>query len=65
MSELKLKADRAAKMCLRSFDDDLELEIEVNDESIWLKLSQVIEIMAFLSDEVNKQEEWFEQFKKK
>jgi hypothetical protein len=57
MSELKLKANIGAKMCLRSFDEDLELEIEVNDESIYLKLSQVIEVMAFLSNEVNKQGE--------
>ena len=55
MSELKfIKSERGAKICLRSFDDDSELEIEVNDESIWLDANQVMEIMVFLSNEVNK-----------
>jgi hypothetical protein len=54
MSELKLNAERGAKICLRSFDDDSELEIEVNNESIWLNANQVMEIMVFLSNEVNK-----------
>lgn len=43
MSELRLENENGTKtICLKSFDHDSELEIELNDEPIWLNVNQVI-----------------------
>jgi hypothetical protein len=41
---------------VKAFDSEKELEIEIQDEPIWLNKDQVIELIDFLKSEVEKLE---------
>jgi hypothetical protein len=42
---------------VKGFDSDNELEIEIQDEPIWLNKDQVIELIDFLKYELEKLED--------
>jgi DNA polymerase III sliding clamp (beta) subunit (PCNA family) len=42
---------------VKGFDSDNELEIEIQDEPIWLNKDQVIELIDFLKAELEKLED--------
>ena len=42
---------------VKEFDSDNELEIEIQDEPIWLNKDQVIELIDFLKSELEKLED--------